>query len=73
MAIKVYDPKITVTLYKIVRRDDLAPGLPVAGKRGDIVQLDLTSSLGDGGAVRTTKGVCATRMGGNALRRCVCQ
>lgn len=55
---KTYQPKIRARLVKVVRREELAPGLPAAMDR--YLQndgFDLTPFLGEVGGVRLTKGV----------------
>ena len=53
MAIPVYDPGITVTLFKMIKRVN-GVAQRYAGLRR---QLDLTPLLGEGGAVRTSKNI----------------
>lgn len=56
---KVYEPKISVKLVKALRRDKdgIIPGVPVAARYGDLIAVDLTDWLGDGGGVQTSKSV----------------
>lgn len=56
---KVYEPKISVKLVKAIRRDrvGIAPGVPVAGRYGNVIAVDLTNWLGESGGVQTSKSV----------------
>jgi hypothetical protein len=53
MSIKVYDPAVSVTLFKLIKRKD-GVAQRYAGLRR---QIDLTPFLGEGGSVRTSKSI----------------
>lgn len=52
-----HNPQISVKLIKVVNRSAIAPGLAVAGRYRNLLEIDLTPYLGDMGGVRTVKGV----------------
>jgi hypothetical protein len=55
---KVFQPQISVKLIKAFKRKEIVPGVPVVLDRyGNLEGIDLTSLLGDGCSVRTTKSV----------------
>lgn len=58
MVVKVFAPKIQVTLHKTVLRTSLGDGAPVAARFSSTARrIDLTPYLGEGSVVRTGKGV----------------
>jgi hypothetical protein len=53
---RVYHPQIKVLLIKSMRRQEIAPGLPVIQERyRQLDSIDLTPYLGDMASVQTTK------------------
>ena len=55
---KVYQPKIEVRLVKVVRRSEIAEGVPVVTQRhADVSGINLTDFLGDTGSIRIAKGI----------------
>ncbi|SMF93896.1 hypothetical protein SAMN02949497_1191 [Methylomagnum ishizawai] len=52
-----HNPQVSVKLIKVVNRSAIAPGIAVAGRYKNLLEIDLTPYLGDMGGVRTVKGV----------------
>jgi hypothetical protein len=55
--IQVFEPKITVKLIKVIYRLEAADNLPASRRMAEIKEIDLTDYIGEGSAVRVSKGV----------------